>query len=30
MEDEDEFGRGSGEARDDISVLDKSIAAKVY
>ena len=29
MEDEDEFGRGSGEARDDVSVLDKALAVKV-
>lgn len=30
MDDDDVFGRSSGEARDDISILPKAVAIKVY
>lgn len=29
MDDDDAFGRGSGEARDDISTLPRAVAVKV-
>ena len=29
MEDDDAFGKGSGDARDDISMLPKKVAIKV-
>lgn len=29
MDDDDVFGRGSGEARDDISMMPKKVAVKV-